>query len=262
MSPALADVWQMLATAFAPPLQLPVREAMLDLLVADLEQALDDAGLARGLEPAALREALAVVATPDGLLREYARVFLPPGALATPNLTRYVDGGPTGPCMDALERAYAHHGLAPSDGLRDLPDHLAHQAAAVAHLLRQVDTSAGADFARLCLAGALPVLREHLSRVAPGSPYTVLVALAARLVAPWTAAPSADSSARRGPGRRHDPSHGVWRHCPGCGKPFAREKELAIMAEALARAQLPSTHLDRCPDCRDRDQGFFHREIA
>ena len=146
MSPALADVWQMLATAFAPPLQLPVREAMLDLLVADLEQALDDAGLARGLEPAALREALAVVATPDGLLREYARVFLPPGALATPNLTRYVDGGPTGPCMDALERAYAHHGLAPSDGLRDLPDHLAHQAAAVAHLLRQVDTSA----ARAC----------------------------------------------------------------------------------------------------------------
>jgi hypothetical protein len=34
------------------------------------------------------------------------------------------------------------------------------------------------------------------------------------------------------------------------------------MALALERAGLPSAHLARCPDCRDRDQGFFRREIA
>lgn len=259
---ALADGWAMLATAFAPPLDARVREATLALLADELAQAMLDAGLEPGEDTGALKAALAALGTPDRLLREYARVFMPPGALATPNLTRYVDGGPTGPCMDALENAYARNGIQPSDGLRDLPDHLTHQCAALAHILTHDGLEAGAGFAQLCLAGALPALRDHLRQVAPDSPYTHLTALAARLVLPWTAAQPVNGRQRRGSGRRHDPSLGVWRHCPGCGKAFAREKELAIMGEALTRAGLPSAHLDRCPDCRDRDQGFFRREIA
>jgi hypothetical protein len=121
------------------------------------------------------------------------------------------------------------------------------------------DEAAAGDFARLCLVGAMPILAARLAQVAPDSPYTALAAFAAKAVGRHRRA--ADFVPDK-PNRRHDVTRGVWRHCGECGKPYAREKEIAIMTLALRKAGLPADHLARCPDCRDRVQGYFRREIA
>lgn len=259
------DLWYTLARAFMAPMQPAAALAFTSVLADDLEELLAEAGVDGAADDlAALRQHAAAFADPTVLLVEYSRLFLPPGALSTLNLTRFVDSGPLGPCMDALEHAYASHGLGPSDGLRDFPDHAARQIECLA-VLSERDAEAAVDFAQLCLVGALPRLVAALSAQAPESPYTALARLAARAIAVFGASPSQPSEPNRrstSARRRRDTSLGVWRHCDLCGKPFAREKEISIMAKALQAAGLPSEHLSRCPDCRDRAQGFFRRDIG
>jgi TorA maturation chaperone TorD len=261
---AARDFWLTLAAALLPPLRPQVCEGLRDVLARDLSRHARGAGyeVEGGLRD--LHDACAGLAGKDAALElglGYSRLFLPPAGVATLNLSRYVDSGVGGACMDALESAYAVHGLAANGALRDLPDHAAMQLECLAWLENGGDRDAAAEFAGLCLAGALPRLHAQLRSVAPRSPFTALVAVAAAAVAQLTAGSQEPARAPR-PNRRHDLGRGVWQHCEGCGRPYARVKELEIMRLALARAGLPADHLARCPDCRDRDRGFFRREIA
>jgi TorA maturation chaperone TorD len=252
-------LWQHLAAAFLPPMRAQTAQRFVDDLADDLAQHLEDLNLDAAAELDALREQAAAFTAPDALLCEYSRLFLPPSSVATLNLSRYVDGGGLGgACMDALDLAYEAFGLQPTESLHDFADHAARQFECMAWLCAKGDGSAG-DFARLCLVGALPRLAAQLSNEASASPYTPLARLAAMVVARHRL--SGAEPAQK-PNKRHDLTRGLWRHCAGCGKPYAREKEIRVMALALERAGLPSAHLARCPDCRDRDQGFFRREIA
>jgi TorA maturation chaperone TorD len=253
-----AALWSSLAAAFLAPMSEQIQAAARDWLADDLQEASDRLALPVSPHVCALREAMEHVRAPQELLLEYSRLFLPPSPVATLNLSHYVDGGPAGPCLDALEHAYESHGLQPGAHLRDLPDHAARQCECLGWLAAR-DAVAAAGFARLCLVGALPRLAAVLSARAPESPYTAIAHLAATAVQRY-AEPSGAAVPREN--RRHDRGLGVWRHCADCGEPYAREKEILIMTEALNRAGLPSTHLDRCPGCRDRAQGFFRREIG
>lgn len=256
---AEAWFWRNLAAAFLPPMTAEAEEAFAAYLADDLQQLLDDLGVDTTADLQALRRNASAFTQPGALLLEYSRLFLPPSGVATLNLSRYVDGGGLGgACMDALDLAYEAQGLAQTAALHDLADHAARQFECLAWLSAKDDGSAG-DFARLCLVGALPRLAGQLTATAGQSPYASLAKLAAKVVEKHRD-PSNTPAGK--PNRRHDLGRGLWRHCAGCGKPYAREKEIRVMAMALERAGLPSDHLDRCPDCRDRAQGFFRREIA
>lgn len=252
-------LWQTLAQAFLPPMGTGVAAAFASVLPDDLAELSVELALDADADVEAFRRHARELADPTALLWEYSRLFLPPAGITTLNLSRFVDTGVSGPCMDALELAYRSHGLEPTDGLHDFADHAARQMECLAYLEAAGNDSA-AEFANLCLVGALPRLAARLAQAAPGSPYTALARIAAGAVQAYRAAQPRVIADK--PNRRHDTAAGVWRHCGGCGKPYAREKELRIMAMALARAHLPSDHLDRCPSCRDRAQGFFRREIA
>ena len=127
-------------------------------------------------------------------------------------------------------------------------------------ILADIEDDSAAEFAQLCLVGALPRLAAGLAQAAPDSPYTALASLAAKAVRAYSATSSGAAPPK--PNRRHDLTLGVWRKCSDCGKPYAREKEISIMTMALKQAGLPAAHLATCPECRDRAQGFFRREIA
>ena len=97
--------------------------------------------------------------------------------------------------------------------------------------------------------------------MAPDSPYTALARVAATAIRTYRSRPVATGVPPK-PNRRHDQTLGVWRNCSACGKHYVRAREISIMSHALGQAGPPSAHLAKCPDCRDRAQGFFRREIA
>lgn len=251
--------WLVLAQAFLPPMRAEVAGAFVEDLAPDLDELADALDLDVAGSLSALSAAAARHGQPEALLIEYSRIFLPPHALASLNLSRYVDGNTNGPCMDALELTYARAGLQPSGRVRDLPDHASIQMECLGFMAAEKSEEEEGEFARLCLVGALPRLAQHLAAEAPESPYAALAEIAARAVARYAVLVEARKT---GPNRRHDTSVGIWRLCRNCQQPFAREKEIQIMARALKEAGLPDTHLALCPDCRDASQGFFRRMIG
>lgn len=257
--PARSLLWLTLAQAFLAPSRPEVARCFVDGLADDLEDLIIGLGLELNDELAALRSACQRFNGAESLLVEYSRLFLQPPALATLNLARYVDGSSNGACVDALEVAYAQAGLAPSERLRDLPDHLSRQMECLGWLAGSGHATDAAEFADLCLLGALPCLARQLEERAPDSPYTALARIAAKAIGRAQPMPKPATRDRSG---RHDTSIGVWRHCQNCDKPYAREKELKVMARALKEAGLPDDHLSLCPECRDVQKSFFKRTIG
>ena len=266
MSEAIAHstFWLVLAQALLPPSRPEVAAAFVDGLAEDLTELALSLDLDIAGELARVSAAARAFAEPQSLLVEYSRAFLPPNNLSTLNLSRYVDGSINGPCMDALENAYQAAGIEQRETLRDLSDHGSVQMECLAWLLGQTDGEPGIapeTFARICLVGALPRFAAALTAAAPESPYTHLIRIAAQAIARYAEVDDALGNTGKRPNRRHDTSLGVWRHCKACDKPFAREKEIQIMARALEQAGLPAEHLGVCPDCRDVVKGFFRRSI-
>jgi hypothetical protein len=98
-----------------------------------------------------------------------------------------------------------------------------------------------AEFANVCLVGALPRLAEAVTKHAPDSPYAALARIAAGAIRAFRVEPDREAQHRRKRAAgRADLSLGVWRHCEICGKPLAREKEIQIMIKALAQANHPA----------------------
>ena len=266
MSEAIAHstFWLVQAQALLPPSRPEVAAAFVDGLADDLAELAVPLDLNITEELARFSAAARTFTEPQSLLVEYSRVFLPPNSLSTLNLSRYVDGSINGPCMDALENAYQKAGIEQRETLHDLSDHVSVQMECLAWLLGPTDgesTIAPETFARICLVGALPRFAAALTVATPESPYTHLIRIAAQAIGRYAEVDDAVGNTGKRPNRRHDTSLGVWRHCKACDKPFAREKEIQIMARALEQAGLPAEHLGICPDCRDTVKGFFRRAI-
>lgn len=255
--------WLTLANAFVPPRRPEILAAFRDDLADDLDELCAGLSLAAGNELAALLASLRAISDAQDLQVEYSHLFFQPPIPATLNLARYVDGSLNGPCMDALENAYRIAGVARHDALRDLPDHAAMQMETLAILLGDPAPNPTPEaFAGICLVGALPRLAAAIATESPRSPYAPLAGIAAHAIRLFAnPGDEVDTRPNAHRQRRHDTGLGVWRHCRVCGKPFARETEIRIMARALAQAALPAEHLDNCPDCRDAMQGFFRRKI-
>ena len=164
------DLWLTLAAAFLALLHARTAAAFRAVLAEDIEALARAVGLAAGDAIGRLRLAIGQLPDDTALRVDYAHLFLPPAGVATLNLTRYVDTGIGGACMDAIELAYATHGLAPADGLHDLPDHAARQFECMAWLCDRGDLSAAEEFANLCLVGALPRLAAQLGATAADHP--------------------------------------------------------------------------------------------
>lgn len=261
---AYSTFWLVLAQALLPPGRPEVAAAFADGLADDLAELALPLDLDIAEELAQFSATASKFTEPQSLLVEYSRVFLPPNGLTTLNLSRYVDGSINGPCMDALENAYKAAGIEQQETLRDLSDHVSVQMECLAWLLGQTDGEsaiAPETFAQICLVGALPRFAAALNAAAPESPYTNLIRIASHAIDHYAQVDDAVGNAEKKPNRRHDTSLGVWRHCKACDKPFAREKEIQIMARALEQAGLPADHLGICPDCRDAVKGFFQRAI-
>jgi TorA maturation chaperone TorD len=256
-------LWLTLANAFMPPKRPEVATAFRTVLADDLDELAAELDLKVAPELAALRARATALADNEALLVDYSQMFLQPPLPATLNLALYVDGALNGPCLDVLENAYRKIGIARRADLHDLADHAVMQMETLAVLFGETEPAlTPAEFANLCLVGALPRLAAAIAATVPDSPYASLARIATHAIQAFALEPdkAAQHRRRRAEGRA-DTGLGVWRHCQACGKPFAREKEIQIMAKALEQANLPSDFLTSCPDCRDAAQGFFKRAI-
>lgn len=256
-------LWLSLANAFLPPTRPEVFAAFNEALGDDLAELCAELQFDTEADLAAFQQAMRGFSDHEALLVDYSSLFLQPPTPATLNLARYVDGSANGPCLDALENAYRLAGIGMRDSLHDLPDHAAMQMEVLAWLLGEEQPAISAtDFAQVCLFGALPRFAATIAGTSPASPYAPLARIAVRAITRHGVAPDVAEQKRQNHAeQRADTNLGVWRHCGSCGKPFAREKEIAIMTKALAQAGLPAEHLALCPDCRDAVQGFFKRAI-
>lgn len=133
----LADVFLLLAAAFAPPPAGLTTRDWCELLAADLE----DAGLAVGIDTTvvrtALREAASGPESAEPWLVEYSRLFLVPPVAATLNTGIYLEGGLAGTSAQMMSQCYATAGFAKRETFRDLPDHVAIQLEFVGALLER-----------------------------------------------------------------------------------------------------------------------------
>lgn len=248
-----------LSRCFLAPTEAETARAILATLVEDLD-ALCRAGRINAASTLGeLAQALARFSTPQELLIHYSHLFLPPGGATSLNLTMHLEGSLNGGAMDGLEAALTRHGLARAEFFHDLPDHLASVLEALACIGEAASEPEDvARFARAFLLPALPRLAAQVAADDPGSPYLALLHLTQVALA-WCAGPQVRDRRRERSWKRADPEIGLWRECQTCHRPYAREKELRIMAKALEEAGLPSTHLDFCPDCREPGGSWLGR---
>jgi TorA maturation chaperone TorD len=131
----LADLFVLLAAAFAPPPAALATREWCEPLAADLR----DLGLALDLDTAAAQRALRDAANGplagEPWLVEYSRLFLVPPVAVTLNTGIYLEGGLAGVSAQMMRQCYATAGFAQREGFRDLPDHVAIQLEFVGALL-------------------------------------------------------------------------------------------------------------------------------
>lgn len=262
------QLWLALSRAFLPPTDREVAAAFLESLPGELEALCETCGVEAIADIGNLAESLDLLGNTDALLVHYSGLFLPPSARTTLNLAIHLDGSLNGSAMDAIEDAMTRHGIAKAEGFRDMPDHLAVLLEALALIsAEKVSPGDTAAFARAFLLPALPRLAAQIAEHEDDSPWLHLVRIAQASLAPY-ALPEERDRRRERAEKRADTELGLWRACKSCGKPYAREKEIRIMAKALEEQGLPAAHLELCMDCRapggswlSRAQASTEREI-
>lgn len=253
------QLWLALARAFLPPIDREVATAFLQSLPAELDELCTAGGIEALPEIGALAESLDLIGSPDALLIHYSGLFLPPAAGATLNMAIHLDGSLNGSAMDAIEDAMARHGVCKAEGFHDMPDHLAALLEVLALIsVEKVSADDTAAFARAFLLPALPRLEAQIAEHEDDSPWLHLARIALAALEPY-ALPEERNRRRERAEKRADTDLGVWRECKTCGKPYAREKEIRIMAKALEQQGLPSAHLAVCMDCRTPGGSWLSR---
>ena len=254
------ELWLHLARAALPPIEPESAEAFLHWLPDDLDDLFSSTGIEATKTINLLEASLAEMPDAPALLLHYSDLFLAPPMKARLNLSYYLDGALNGVSQDAIEVLMTKYGVAKDEGFRDLPDHLSVVLELMA-LLAGIPESAPdqAELAQRILLPALPRLRADIAAHAPDSPYLHLVDLVLAALAPFGLPQEGGAPATP----RYDKSleRGVWQHCSRCDKPFARAKELLIMARALEEHGLPADHLKVWPECRGMTQGMLKRPL-
>lgn len=178
----LADLFMLLAAAFAPPPAAMTTRDWCEPLLADLE----DLGRGLAVDTAAARRALQEAAsgplTNDPWLVEYSRLFLVPPVAATLNTGIYLEGGLAGVSSQMMAQCYATGGFSQREDFRDLPDHVAIQLEFIGALLgRHVEGDADGlpmaqEFCRDFVAHWVRPLRSTLTKAADAHPAAVVYA--------------------------------------------------------------------------------------
>ncbi|WP_136416022.1 molecular chaperone TorD family protein [Herbaspirillum sp. ST 5-3] len=258
----IADsVCHILANAFMPPASPGILHAFRTDLAEDLAALAEEEALDIGNHVAALRAALSVFQDDEALLVHYSRLFLVPPMRARLNLGCYLDGSLNGPAIDAIEYLLGRYGVGKQEDFRDLPDHVSCLLEFLGMLSDMPETDA--DRVQLAQYFLLPGLTSMTQAIEEDgdvdSPYLHLARIALTLLQQMFPADEATRNDRREKRRkaRLDLNKGIWRNCGACGKPYAREKEIQIMAKALQLQGLPAEHLSICPDCRSGSQKWF-----
>lgn len=255
-----SELWLTLSRAFLPPLGTEAQAAFREILPWDLHELCREAGVDARAAIDAFDIAAAQLAGRDELLVHYSGLFIGPPAAVRLNVALCLEGTVQGPVMDAIVALMAKHGIGGSDSFRDSPDHLSSLLEFLAVL--EEDDDAAQDRDVVCRGFILPAaarMRAELVGTAAGSPYLHLLdvlCLALGSRAPEEAPPRDRLNTSGRPVYNRDPERGVWRTCARCSRPFAREKELAIIGRTLREQGLESDHLALCPDCRDPARGW------
>lgn len=256
------QLWLALSRAFLPPADKAVAQAMLDSLPEDLEELCEACGVEALPAIGALAGSLEAIGTTDALLVHFSSLFLPPSARASLNVAIHLDGSLNGSAMDAIEEAMARLGVGKAEGFHDMPDHLAALFEVLALIsAEKVSPGETAAFARAFLLPALPKLAAQIAGHDEDSPWLHLARIAHASLSHWELPAERDRRRERAE-KRADTELGVWRECKSCGRPYAREKEIRIMAKALEEQGLPSGHLDLCMACRTPGGNWLARSQA
>lgn len=247
-------LWLTLARAFLPPKGAALAHAFRHDLAADLDEMATHAELDVARHVGAMRKALHACGDDAALLIHYSRLFLVPPLRAHLNVGLYLDGAVNGTAVGAIEYLQGAYGIARLATFHSLPDHLSCllELLAVLGELPEAEADRVQLVRRFLLPGLAWLCQAISSESDIDSPYLHLARLAAAALRQTVPAHEQIEDARRNKRRqaRHDLDKGIWRNCAGCGKPYAREKELQIMAKALQAHKLAIEHLGVCPDCR------------
>ncbi|RZI40403.1 hypothetical protein EGT07_24015 [Herbaspirillum sp. HC18] len=259
---AIADpVCHILANAFMPPASQGILHAFRTDLANDLAALAEEESLDIADHVAALCVALNALQDDEALLVHYSRLFLVPPMRARLNLGCYLDGSLNGPAIDAIEYLLGRYGVDKREDFRDLPDHVSCLLEFLAMLSDMPETDADRmQLAQYFLLPGLTSLARAIEEESDvDSPYLHLARMGLVLLQHLFPADEAMRNDRREERRkaRLDLNKGIWRNCGSCGKPYAREKEIQIMAKALQLQGLPVEHLSLCPDCRSSSQKWF-----
>lgn len=258
------DICLALAQAFMPPMSDSDATGALadladDLVAVAVEISIDIATSAR-----VLRNALNGFENSESLLVHYSRLFLVPPIRARLNLGYYLDGSINGPALDAIEYLQARYGICKSENFHDLPDHLTSllEFQAMLFAMEHADADQAQLAQRILLPGLSCLGQAILDESDIDSPYLHLVQIAEAVLQaafPMAEAEHDERSQRHRKARR-DLEKGIWRKCLTCDTPYAREKEIRIMAKALQSQNLPYQHLSLCPGCRSASQAWIENE--
>jgi TorA maturation chaperone TorD len=175
-SPELADLFLVLAAAFAPPPPGLSSAAWCGSLADDL----GELGAALALETsdavAALVRAAAGPLGEEPWLVRYSRLFLVPPVTVTLNTGIYLEGGLGGTASQMMAQCYAVAGFERSESFRDLPDHVAIQLEFVAALLGRAfegdpdSRDMASEYSQAFLHHWIDPLRRACERSAAGDP--------------------------------------------------------------------------------------------
>ncbi|MCX7897809.1 MAG: molecular chaperone TorD family protein [Rhodocyclaceae bacterium] len=259
MNQALAELHLLLSRAFLPPIAPDFARSFRRDLPDDLEALALELPFPCMDAVEGLRASLADLESDLQLLQTYSALFLQPPVRVHLNASLYLDGFLFGASAKLIEQAYDRHGLAPSEQLRDLADHLARMLEFVAILharaaesdedKRSALTSEAREFSMLFLRPWLPgfavEVRNACEELGLLRPYQHLAELAA--IAAWEG-----DAWRRSEETAPDTVRRAQRqaHCVACGHAYAEDAVVAAVRRIMRKRGLETSHLDRCPNCR------------
>lgn len=246
------ELWRTLANAFLPPMTREAQTAFRDYLADDLRDLTDCVGFDASKAIDAFEQAMAAHEGGEDILVHYTRLFVVPPVKARLNVAACLQGVSNGAAMDGIEALMEKYGLGRSDSFHDLPDHLSSLLEFMA--LLECEQGAASDLCLLAGGYIAPAVRRvaaDVVAVASNSPYLPLLEVLCRfLELKCGDVEEPDVLTPKRVVYNRDTSKGIWRECVICGRPFAREKELRIIARALEGQGLDTGHLALCPECR------------
>lgn len=274
---AKAEFYLMMSRAFLPPTGDGSFDAFVNALPAELSEVSPLAGYDHLQKIRDYATFGARLANHTALLQTYSAFFLMPPREVQLHVSVYLDGSILGRSADALEKFYAKHGLARSEGFHDLPDHLSAVLEFLALLYAKAAESEGypradllndaRELNRYFLLSWVPVMRrqldkmrqqevEHLGEKANPPIYSVLVELlesaliadVGELTPELRKVLSPETGLNSGAEENKDMAT-----CVECGADIAPAARIRRVKKVLEKEGIDASHLDLCPKCRGVD---------